>query len=536
MFEFTNIFYRNNQNLRRAGYDHEYSKDEVDEYIKCSQSYEYFVDTYCKTVSLDEGLVPFHLYDYQRRLLSKIDDNRFLIGKLPRQCGKTVTIVAYILWYTLFQNSKFVLILANKGTTAREVLTKYKDMYQELPLWLQQGVKVWNKGSVELENGVTIYAQGTSGDAGRGKSINLLYVDEAAFIPKEKADAFFTSVYPTISSGKESKIILTSTPYGYNHFWKFWTEAEAGRNGYVTESAHWSEHPKRDQTWADEQKKLLGPVQYAQEVETSFIGSSFTLLDMSHVTRLPILHPVYEKDNLDILIKPKEENVYVIAVDPSEGLLQDNSAFLVIDITEMPYKVVAKYSDPDTSPLLFPNIIERTARSYNNAYVLIEINKGEQVSTILHNDLEYENMIMISRRPGKGQEISGGFGARPFFGLSMDKRVKKKGCDTLKALVETDQLLLNDADLIAEATTFVKHKTSYAADDGYTDDLIMCAVIFAWMTSDSFFNELTTYSIRHNMYEEQIKHIEADLVPFGFIDDGVTDYDADEAPEGFFRL
>lgn len=524
-----NIFYRNNPNLRRFGTEIEYTKEQIDEYIKCSEDFEYFIDNYCKTVSLDHGLVPFILYNYQRRLLQKIHNNRFLIGKLPRQAGKTQTIVAYILWYTLFQNDKFVLILANKGTTAREVLTRYRDMYQDLPLWLQQGVEVWNKGSVELENGVTIYAQGTSADAGRGKSINLLYVDEAAFIPKEKADAFFTSVYPTISSGKESKIILTSTPYGYNHFWQFWVDAEAGRNGYVAESAHWSEHPNRDQAWADEQKGILGPVQYSQEVETSFIGSSYTLLDMSYVTKLPVLHPVYEKDNLDILIKPEKNHIYVITVDPSEGLQQDNHAFLVIDITELPYKVVAKYKDYSISPLLLPNVIERTARSYNNAYVLIEINKGEQVATILQSEIEYENILMISRKAAKGQQIGGGFGdTRPFFGLSMDKKVKKKGCDTLKALVETDQLLLNDKDLISEATTFVKHKTSYAADDGYTDDLIMCAVIFAWMTSDKFFNELSSFAIRDNMYNDQMKHIEADLVPFGFIDDGVTDYDFEQ--------
>ena len=531
--------YNANPLLKSIGVTVQYTPHEVEEYIKCKTDYIYFIETYCQIISLDKGIIPFKLYECQKRKLKIIHENRKIILMEGRQSGKTTTSAAYILWFTLFNDAKNVAILANKATAAREVLSRYQTMYEGLPIWLQQGIKSWNKGDIELENGSKVFTSATSTSGIRGKSCNLLYVDETAIIPNTIAEQFFTSVYPTISAGETTKILLSSTPLGFNHFWKFWNDAENNKNGFVNCFIPYWEIPGRTEEWAKEQKAILGDLKYNQEVECKFLGSALTLVNSGTISRLSPSYPVYSKEGLDIFEEPiyemetntiddkgvaiiKPPHSYVMVVDIAKGVGGDFSAFSVIDITEVPYKQVAKYRSNEISTLLYPNIIHKVARDYNQAYILIEINIGEQVATILHEELEYENILFVNRSP-RGQIVSGGFGGgKVQLGIVTDRKVKRIGCANLKTLLEEEKLLISDVDTISEISTFIETRGSYAADDGYTDDLVMTLVLFSWLTTQTYFKDLNDVNLRDLIYRSRIKMIEEQLTPFGFIDDGYS--------------
>ena len=522
--------YNSNQNLKAAGVQIQFTPEQVEEYLKCAADPIYFIETYCMIVSLDHGLVPFKLYDCQKNKVKVIHENRKVILMEGRQQGKTTTSAAYILWYTLFQEAKSVAILANKASAAREVLSRYQLMYENLPNWLQQGVTGWNKGDIELENKSKVFTAATTASGIRGKSVNLLYVDETAIIPNTVAEQFFTSVYPTISAGETTKILLSSTPLGYNHFWKFWNDAENGRNGFVPLFIPYWEIPGRDQKWADEQRAMLGELKYNQEVLCKFLGSSLTLIAADVIANMSFNNPIYQKDGLDIYEKPQRGHTYVIVADTAEGVEGDYSAFVIIDITEVPYKLVGKYRNNALSPLLYPNIIYTVGTQYNEAFVLVELNASEQVPYILYSELEYENILFVTRTNG-GQIISGGFGGgKTQLGVLTDKKVKRIGCQNFKSLVEEQKLLLPDAEIISEISTFIEKKGSYAADDGYHDDLIMTCVLFSWLTTNPYFKDLNNVNLRELMYQQKIEAIENELTPFGFMDDGNTE---EKAPLNF---
>lgn len=514
--------YNANANLKAAGVNVQFAPEQVQEYLKCSQDPIYFIETYCKIVSLDKGLIPFQLYECQKEKVKVIHENRKVILMEGRQQGKTTTSAAYILWYTIFQDNKTVAILANKATAAREVLSRYQLMYEGLPQWLQQGVTTWNKGDIELENGSKVFTAATSQSGIRGKSVNLLYVDETAIIPNTVAEEFFTSVYPTISAGETTKILLSSTPLGYNHFWKFWNDAENGRNGFVPLFIPYWRIPGRDEKWAAEQKAMLGELKFNQEVLCKFLGSSLTLVSADVIAKMSLAVPVFTNDGLDIYEQPKKDHIYVIVADTAKGVGGDYSAFTILDITEVPYKLVGKYRKNDISPLLYPNVIYQVATKYNEAYVLIETNSSEQVPYILHNELEYENLMFVSRAGGS-QTVSGGFGGGTTqLGVVTDKKVKRTGCHNFKSLVEENKLIIQDADVISEISTFIESRGSYAADDGYNDDLVMTLVLFSWLTATPYFKDLNNVNLRQLMYENKIKAMEDELTPFGFFDDGDT--------------
>ena len=519
-------FYNSNSNLKAAGQSISFTQEQLEEYVKCAEDAIYFINNYCQIVTLDDGLQPFKLYPCQVNKINIIHRNRMVILMEGRQQGKTTTSAAYILWYTLFQEAKTVAILAHKASAAREVLDRYQIMYELLPKWMQQGVVTWNKGDVELENRSKVFTSATTTSGIRGKTVNMLYIDETSIIPNSIAEAFFASVYPTISSGYDTKILLSSTPLGYNHFWKFWNDAEHGRNGFIPLFIPYSEIPGRDKAWADNQHRLLGDLKFNQEVLCKFLGSSFTLISSNTISQMSPGDIVYHKDGLDIYDKPVIENTdtpgrsYCLIADTAKGIGGDYSAFVVVDMTEMPYRVVAKYRDNKISPLLYPSVIYKIATEYNKAYVLIEINSSEQVADILYNEYEYENMVFVNRS-GDGQVISGGFGGgRTQFGVVTDKRVKRIGCSNFKTLVEEKKLLIPDADIISEISTFIQVKNSYEADEGYHDDLIMPLILFSWATTNSYFKELSNINIRQVIYENQMKMIEQELTPFGFYDDG----------------
>jgi hypothetical protein len=529
-------YYNGLHGLRNAGFPAEYTLEQMDEYIKCMDDPVYFINNFCKIVSLDRGEIPFSLYDYQVKFVRAMHENRKVISMQPRQQGKTQTVAAYILWYSLFSTNETgdkkpvtVAILANKGAASREILARYKFMYQNLPYWMQSGVITWNKGDIELENKSIVFTGATSADGIRGRSVNLLYVDEVAIVQNTVADAFFTSTYPTISSGETTKIILTSTPLGYNHFWKFWQEAIEGRNGFVPIQIHYHEHPGRGEKWASEQRAILGELKFNQEVMCNFLGSSLTLISPDVIGRMAGIQKIYSKDGLDIYEpslkkdyldfdnkKVDKDHVYVIVVDTSKGLGGDYSAFIVFDVSTVPYKMVAKYRNNTIVPMLFPSIIYKIARDYNDAYVLFELNSSEQVPHIMYYELEYENIFFISQGK-RGQEISAGFGGggSTRLGVNTDKKVKRIGCANAKSLVEEGKILITDIDTIAELSTFIQVKDSYAADDGYHDDLAMCLVLFGWMTTQPYFKDLINVDLRMLMYKSRMDAIDAETLPIG---------------------
>ena len=511
--------YHGNPNLKPLAYQHDFSKEEIAEYIKCREDPVYFIENYVKIITLDKGLQPFKLYPCQKEKVKCIMDNRRVVLMEGRQQGKTVTSAACILHYTIFQEDKTVAIMANKSSAAREVLNRYQIMYENLPIWMQQGVKTWNKGDVELENNSKVLTAATTAAAIRGKSVNWLYIDEAAIIPNNIADEFFTSVYPTISAGETTKILLTSTPLGYNHFWKFWNESVKGVNGFANMFIPYYEIPGRDEKWLEEQKQLLGQVKFNQEVMCEFLGSTNTLINSNTIGALSTIDPEFQNANLDIYESPKENHYYAMAVDTARGIGGDYSAFVVIDITEMPYKVVAKYRDNEIAPMLFPDVIGKVGRDYNDAFILIEVNDiGQQVVEILHQEIEYENILSTVTEKNR-QFVSPGFGKSTKLGVNTSKQVKRQGCFTFKSLLEEQKLLVFDEHIIHEISTFIEKGNTYQADEGYHDDLVMCMVLFGWLSSQQFFKDMTDINTREGLYKQQSANIEHNLTPY-IRDDG----------------
>ena len=517
--------YLGNPLLKKANVNIQFTPDQVKEFIKCKEDPVYFANNYIKIVSVDEGLVPFNIYPFQEKLIKNFHNHRFNICKMPRQSGKSTTVVSYLLHYVVFNDNVNVGILANKASTAKDLLGRLQKSYENLPKWMQQGVQVWNKASLELENGSKIIAASTSASAVRGMSFNIIFLDEFAFIPNHIAEDFFSSVYPTISSGKTTKVIIVSTPKGMNHFYRLWHDSERGRNEYIPTEVHWTEVPGRDAAWKAQTISNTSEQQFQQEFECDFLGSSDTLICSSKLKSLVFEDPIKKNKGLDVYVNPIEDRNYFTTVDVARGTENDYSAFIVFDITEFPWKVVAKYKNNQIKPMLFPSIISDVAKAYNQSYILVEINDiGEQVANILHFDLEYENVLMCSMRGRAGQIVGQGFsGTKSQLGIKMSKTVKKIGCSNLKTLIEDDKLIFNDYDIISELTTFIQRNHSFEAEQGANDDLAMCLVIFAWLVIQPYFKEMTDNDVRKRIYDEQKNQIEQDMAPFGFIVDGLDE-------------
>jgi hypothetical protein len=515
--------YLGNPNLKKANTSQNFTKKQVAEYIKCRDNPVYFTEKYLQIVNVDAGLISFDMYDFQKEMMWKFHKNRFNIAKLPRQSGKSTIVTTYLLHYALFNENVNIAILANKAATAREMLSRLQLSYENLPRWMQQGIVAWNRGSLELENGSKIIAASTSASAIRGMSFNIVFLDEFAFIPNHICDQFFSSVYPTISSGTKSKVIIVSTPNGMNMFYKMWNDSLKGRNEYISTEVHWSEVPGRDDKWKEQTIRNTSQRQFTQEFECEFLGSQDTLIAPSKLKVLSFDTPLQKSGGLDIYEPRKEGHDYVMTVDVARGTSQDYSAFCIFDITEFPYRLIGKYRNNEIKPILFPNIIVETARNYNNAHIMVEVNDiGDQVASIIQFDLEYQNLLMCAMRGRAGQVMGSGFsGGRAQLGVKMSKTVKKIGCSNLKALVEENKLLINDYETIAELTTFVQKKDSFEADEGYNDDLVMCHVIFSWMVMQDYFREMTDQDIRKRIYDERSNEIEQDMAPFGFVDNGL---------------
>ncbi len=517
--------YLGNPNLKKANTAINFTQDQILEFVRCKEDPVYFARKYIKIVSLDSGLVPFQMYDFQEKLVRNFHESRFNICKMPRQTGKSTTVVSYLLHYAVFNDNVNIAILANKASTARDLLGRLQLAYENLPKWMQQGIIAWNKGSLELENGSKISANSTSSSAVRGGSYNVIFLDEFAFIPNHIADDFFASVYPTISSGQSTKVIIVSTPRGMNHFYRMWHDAERGKNEYVPTEVHWSEVPGRDEAWKEQTIANTSEQQFKVEFECEFLGSVNTLINPAKLKNLVYENPINRNAGLDIHENPIKNHQYLITVDVARGMGNDYSAFIVFDITNFPYNIVAKYKNNEIKPMLFPSIIHDVAKGYNGAFILVEVNDiGDQVASIIHYDLEYDNLLMASMRGRAGQVVGTGFsGKKTQLGVRTTAAVKKLGCSNLKTLLEDDKIMVKDYEIISELTTFSQKHNSFEAEEGCNDDLAMCLVIFAWLVAQDYFKEMTDNDIRKRLYEEQRNQIEQDMAPFGFIQDGLDD-------------
>ena len=515
--------YLNNPLLKKAYVPIEYTQEQIEEVIKCSKDINYFIKTYTKIINLDRGLINFEMYPFQEDMSRTIADNRFTVIKTCRQAGKTTISAAVILWHAIFNDSYTIAILANKLSTAREILSRVQRGYENLPKWLQQGVVTWNKTNIELENGSQIIAASTASSAIRGFSINFLYLDEFAFVPRNIQDDFFTSVYPTIISGTNTKVVITSTPNGFDLFYKIWINSVEGRNEYANFSVSWWDVPGRDDEWREKTIANTSEDQFRQEFEAEFLGSANTLISPNVLRSLTFTTPIssHYEGSLTVYKEPEKGGVYFCVVDTSRGVGMDASAFVVIDVSSVPYEVVACYKNNIIDPLVYPDVIHNVVKNYNEAYTLVEINdNGQQIADILHHDYEYEHIIFTSVKGRAGQVIGGGFSSSVQRGVRTTKQVKRIGCSTAKTMIEKEKIKLHDFNLINELSTFIQKGTSYEADIGSHDDLIMCVVLFAWATNQPFFKDLTDTDFRKKLMEDRERLISDDVLPFGFIDDG----------------
>ena len=526
--------YLGNPLLKKANTSIDFSQEQIIEFVRCKNDPVYFAKNHVQIVTLDHGLQPFKPYEFQEKLINNFHENRFNICKMPRQTGKSTTVVSYLLHYAIFNDNVNIAILANKAATARDLLNRLQTAYENLPKWLQQGILAWNKGSMELENGSKILAASTSASAVRGGSYNIIFLDEFAFVQNHLADDFFASVYPTISSGQSTKVIIVSTPHGMNHFYRLWHDSERGKNEYIPTEVHWSEVPGRDAKWKEQTIANTSEQQFKIEFECEFLGSVDTLIAPSKLKSLVYDSPIKQNKGLDVYENASSDKDYVITVDVARGVGNDYSAFVVFDITTFPHKIVAKYRNNEIKPMLFPNIIYDVAKNYNSAFILCEVNDvGDQVAAIIQYDLEYQNLLMCSMRGRAGQIVGQGFsGKKTQLGIKMSKTVKKVGCLNLKAMIEADKLIFNDYEVISELTTFIQKHNSFEAEEGCNDDLAMCLVIYAWLVAQDYFKELTDQDVRKRLYDEQKNQIEQDMAPFGFVLDGTELLTAEVDQEG----
>jgi Terminase large subunit, T4likevirus-type, N-terminal/Terminase RNaseH-like domain len=523
------LSYRDNPKLKRVGVQVQWTREQIEEYQKCATDYLYF-SKYVTIISLDNGIIPFDMYDFQKDMIKTFDENRFVIVKCPRQVGKTTTAITYLLWTVLFKSAQNIAILANKGKTANDILGKLQLAYESIPMWMQQGVVEWNKGRIELENKSVIISNSTSSSAARSGAYNIVFLDEFAFVPSNIAYDFITSVYPVITSGTNTKILMVSTPNGMNLFYKMWQDAVEKRSSYVPFEIHWSQVPGRDQDWREETIRNTSERQFQQEFETEFLGSSNTLISGGKLQQLTYKTPIAEHDKMKIYESPVKEDgeknvkdhLYAIVVDPSEGKGLDSSAFSVVDISQTPYKQVATYKSSSISPILFPTVIYNAAKLYNDAYILVEINNTQQIADILHSDLEYENLWKVFTGNKKPQQLSAGFARGVQLGLKMSPQVKRIGCANLKALIEGDKLLINDFDTYSELTTFVAKRNSFAAEEDANDDLVMGLVMFSWLTTQKYFREIVNHDLRKQIQLENMNQFDELTPPAPVMDDGLA--------------
>lgn len=521
------VGYNGNDKLKLPGTKMELTLEQVQEYIKCANDPIYWAEKYIKIVHVDHGIIPIKLYDFQKEIILATLTNRRVIVLTGRQQGKTTVATIILLHFALFNKAKRIGLLANKGDSAREILDRIQMAYENLPKWMQSGVKTWNKGSVEFENGSRIIAAASSSSAIRGKSMAFLYIDETAFL--DNWTDFYASTFPTISSGEKTKMLFTSTPNGLNHFYEFWKGATEGlpnadgvveKNGFVPIFAPWYRIPGRDDKWKNEILKALNYDfdRFKQEYEGEFLGSSNTLVSTSTLKNMVPQVPIAKNEYLSQYELPTEGRIYFMVCDVSRGKGLDYSAFSIIDATEVPYRQVCTYRNNRITPTDYATIIYQMGKLYNDAFILVETNDlGEQVSTIVQFDYGYENMLCTESAGRAGKRLSSGFGKNVEYGMRTTEATKRLGCSVLKLLLEQKKLVLNDVHTIKELATFAKVANTFKAENGMHDDMVMGLVLFAYITQDPYFKDITNGNIMEHLREMSDEDMMNDLIPFGII-------------------
>ena len=502
--------YLGNPNVKRDGVLQKWTPELLQEYKKCMDDPVYFAEEYVKVISLDQGLVSFKLYPYQRTMFEHFKENRFSVVLACRQSGKSISACAYLLWYALFNPEKTVAILANKGATAREMLSRITLMLENTPFFLQPGSKALNKGSLEFSNNSRIIAAATSGNSIRGMSVNLLYLDEFAFV--ERAAEFYTSTYPVVSAGTDTKIIVTSTANGIgNQFHKVWEGAVQGINQFKPFRVDWWDVPGRDSKWKTETIANTSQLQFDQEFGNTFFGTGDTLINAETLLSLRAkpYKRLLENGLLKIYKETEKDHEYIMTVDVSKGRGQDYSTFNILDISTRPFEQVAVYRNNTISPILFPNVIYKYAKVYNEAYVVVEANdQGSVVCNGLYHDLEYENMHVESAIKANA------------LGIEITRKTKRLGCSAIKDILENGKLQIVDEQTILEISTFEARGQSYEATEGNHDDLMMNLVMFGYFVSTQYFADMTDINLKEMIFKQRMREIEDNVVPFGIIDDG----------------
>lgn len=500
----SNIYYRNNENLKAENINIDYEVWQVKEIQKCFNDPVYFIKNYVKIVT-PKGLELFDLRDYQEKIVHLIDKEKRIIYMSGRQSGKTASAAAYIVHYIIFNSYKRVAILANKEATSKEIFDRVQLTFEHLPIWLKCGIKEWNKKSMLLDNGSSVIIGSTSSSSISGKSINLLYIDEAALISKQMANDFFDSILPVVSADPEAKIVISSTPKKLNHFYRMWKDAVSGKSGYKYLKVEWWEVPGRDEKFKEKIINEKGIEHWEQEYAVEFLGSGGSLLSSKTLKSIVTEDPLEVRMNgkFRIFKYPEKNKSYIVFVDVGEGIGKDDSVCQIIDISVLPYEQVAVYQDNEIKPRLFNVVIDKLGKYYNEALVVIETNScGQEVANNLNYESEYENIFYDKD-----------------FGIKTTKLTKKIGCGEFKSMMETMKIKIRDEKTLTQLANFSDNgKGSYGSEDG--DDLVMPFIIFSyWINRDEYVSnwlDIDDVSNKHN--KELIEELDGFLILMDYDD------------------
>lgn len=483
-------FYRGNPGLRSAYCKSDYTLEQIQEIKKCSEDIFYFLNNYCYITTADAEVVLFKPYKFQNKFIKTVEASRKVVLLSARQLGKTTSVAAYALWKILFTESYKILILSNDGAGAKDILDRIKTMYENIPHWLQQGVVECNKSTIELVNKSKVFCSSTTVNAGRGRAVAMVILDEFAAVSKNVADQFMVSVFPTLSSGKKTKIVILSTAKGFNHFHKIYDDATKKKNEFKPLKFDWRAVPTRDKAWEKSERLLLGD-KFEEEHECIFQGASNTLLPASSIRKIDssITNPICEMNDLKIFEEPIQDKSYIVVVDSAEGVEEDFSVCNVIKINESSYEQVAVYRNNTIKPELYALKVVEIAKKYNNGFVFVELNSiGSLVAHIIADEQYYENMFTTKREKNR-QMLKIGRNSDRLPGIKTSTMVKNQGCTSIKNMIDNDTLIIRDRTCFEEFTNFVSKGSSYAAEKGYTDDIVMTFVLFGWIVLQPLFKE-----------------------------------------------
>lgn len=480
--------------IKSPNHEHNYTYEQIEEIHNCLTNIRHFFK-YVKVIHPDMGKVIYDPYPYQDRMIDNFDNNRFNICLLARQSGKTLTVSVYVLHYALFNEHKTIGIVSNKEDSAKKILLRIKEMYEDLPDWLKPGVKEYNKKSVMFDNGTRIIISATSGDSFRGETINLLVMDEFAIVPNNIAEDFWASNYPTLSASTTSRVIIMSTPKGYNLFHHIYSNAEKQNNNFKSIKVTWKDVPNRDEKWAEQERKNLGESKFKQEYECEFLGSTNTVIDINTLEKLISINidPIHIDLNgrFEIYEKPDNTYKYIMGVDTAKGTGEHNSTIQVLKILdnkEIKLKQVAIFCDNHTDVYEFSAIVNRISYYYNNAYIMVE-NNAEGLSIVNELWWNYENENLINSGSKKTD-----------LGIRANKSTKVKSVTLMKKLIENNQLELLDRKTILELCNFVDENGRFHGD-GHTDDLISALYWACYIFEMNVLDD--DYSINININDEQ---------------------------------